>query len=76
MDDIPVIEGINQEEGLKRIGGNKKLYIKLLNSFYSSHELFESELEELLHKNDFKHLINFVRDVKICNGHQIFIIDF
>jgi len=33
VDRLPVIEGLNTAEGLQRVGGNRKLYLKLLRQF-------------------------------------------
>ncbi len=43
-DNIPDIEGLNTEEGILRIGGNKKLYNKLLHNFYNHYNSFEKEV--------------------------------
>jgi len=53
--DIFDFESINQTKGLKHLGGNSKLYIKVLKDFYKNHitlnleELDESELKRVIH---------------------------
>ena len=46
--DIPDMPGINVQEGLKRVGGNKKLYCKLLVKFHSDYQDAAREIEKAL----------------------------
>ena len=49
---IPNLPGIDVEDGLKRVGGSKDFYTKLLIKFANSYGDFEKELRELISAGD------------------------
>ena len=51
---IPLVDGINAEEGLNRVQGNKKLYNKILKLFTQNNAEFEQRFSELLARQDWK----------------------
>jgi CheY-like chemotaxis protein len=51
-DDIPDLPGIDVEGGLKRVGGNRKLYRTLLLKFYEDYPKATAEIETALQDGD------------------------
>ncbi len=49
---VPPIEGIDIEGGLKRVAGNQKLYRSLLEQFVAKHADTSSQIADALEKND------------------------
>jgi PAS domain S-box-containing protein len=49
---VPEIEDVNTIEGLARVAGNKKLYLKLLRDFSTTKGNLITEIIELIDKND------------------------
>lgn len=43
-----IIQGVNIDEGLKRVGGNKKLYLKLLNDFADNYRSFIPNIRDAI----------------------------
>jgi len=50
--DIPDLPGIDTADGLKRVGGNKKLFRKLLVKFYEDYPRASAEIETALDSGD------------------------
>ena len=52
--ELPVLTGIDVDSGLTRLGGNKRLYLKLLGKFLSDYSSADGELRQMLDlgKND------------------------
>jgi two-component system sensor histidine kinase/response regulator len=51
-DEIPAIEGLNTSDGLLRVGGNKKLYLKLLRQFVAQNTDAPGQIAEQLRTGD------------------------
>ncbi|WP_440905454.1 response regulator [Catenovulum sp. SX2] len=49
---VPTLEGIDSNRGLATTQGNKKLYLKLLQSFYNNSKNFAQELEQAISSAD------------------------
>ena len=58
------VEGIDIEQGLKHISGNKKLYMKLLKDFYTSHSNDINVLNEAIGSQDYTLAERLVHTVK------------
>lgn len=65
---IPDFEGVNIEEGLKRVGGNKKLYKSLLDKFYNGNLEFKNNLLSALKKVDEELSERIVHTLKGVSG--------
>ena len=50
--DIPSLEGLNVQDGLGRVAGNRKLYLKLLRQFVDQQRLAPAEITEALARQD------------------------
>jgi HPt (histidine-containing phosphotransfer) domain-containing protein len=50
--DIPAVEGLNAADGLLRVFGNRKLYLKLLRQFCVQHAEAPAQIAELLKAGD------------------------
>jgi two-component system sensor histidine kinase/response regulator len=50
---IPDVEGLNTADGLRRVAGNKKLYLNLLRQFVDGQSDAAQRIEECLAKGDF-----------------------
>ncbi len=50
--EIPEMETVNIEEGLQRVGGNKKLFVSLIEKFYKGNQDFKEQVNDALKKND------------------------
>jgi len=60
------LQGLNLDSGLKRIGGNKKLYKKVLNAFHKDYSDFSDTITDAYQKNktdDVKYLIHTIKGV-------------
>jgi two-component system sensor histidine kinase/response regulator len=49
---IPLIEGLNVNDGLARVGGNSKLYVKLLRQFVEQQGPAPGQIDEALTRRD------------------------
>ena len=49
---LPEMDGLDIENGLKRVGGNKKLYLKILNQFSNSNREFAKEVIKAVEEKD------------------------
>ena len=50
--EIPTVEGLNSAEGLLRVAGNRKLYLKLLRQFSAQQSDAPGQIAELLKAGD------------------------
>ena len=50
--DLPSLEGLNVQDGLGRVAGNRKLYLKLLRQFVDQQGLAPAEIAEALARQD------------------------
>jgi two-component system sensor histidine kinase/response regulator len=50
--DVPLVEGLNSTDGLRRVGGNTKLYVKLLHQFASQQAEVIDKIRVALTTND------------------------
>src|SRR4029077_8228974 len=50
--EIPTVEGLNSVEGLLRVAGNRKLYLKLLRQFCAQQSDAPGQIIELLKTGD------------------------
>ncbi|NMA65768.1 MAG: response regulator [Clostridiaceae bacterium] len=51
---FPALEGIDVESALSRLGGNQKLYRKLLTKFYLIHKYDIAEIKKAVDQDDYK----------------------
>jgi signal transduction histidine kinase/DNA-binding response OmpR family regulator/purine-cytosine permease-like protein/HPt (histidine-containing phosphotransfer) domain-containing protein len=63
-DPLPELAGIDIEDGLAKVGGNKKLYRKLLVKFYQDNSSVKSEIQKALEVGDLKLSERLVHTVK------------
>ncbi|MCK5852515.1 response regulator [bacterium] len=66
--DIPQLAGINVEEGLIRVAGNKKLFVKIVKSFYNSNMSFIQELEDAFNSGDKEAAVRAAHTIKGVSG--------
>lgn len=64
---IPIFVNINTTEGLRHLGGNKKLYIKILHDFYINYN--ELHLESL-HQEEKKRVLHTLKGLSANIGAQ------
>ena len=50
--DIPSVEGVNVQDGLSRVAGNRKLYLKLLRQFVDQQGSAPAQINEALARQD------------------------
>ncbi|MBF0397598.1 MAG: response regulator [Desulfobacterales bacterium] len=62
------LPGLNIMSGLKRIEGNKKLYLKLLNDIYSKYKHLADEIQNSLKKNNIEFIILTAHTMKGMAG--------
>ncbi|PKL17945.1 MAG: hypothetical protein CVV49_08370, partial [Spirochaetae bacterium HGW-Spirochaetae-5] len=65
---IPVVRGLDTAKGLSIIGGNVKLYRKLLLNFADSYRQGDTELKELFSKNEMIKMGEFLHKLKGVSG--------
>ncbi len=66
--DIPELPGIDIELGIKRVGGNKKLYLKILNDFKVKYAGVTDEIKSKLDENDFNTAERLAHTIKGLAG--------
>lgn len=66
--DIPMIQGLNSDEALKRIKNNKKLYLNLLKKFNSSNLTFIEELKIAIDSGDHEKVHRLIHTLKGVSG--------
>ncbi len=68
-DDLPpILPGINIEEGLRRLGGNKKLFKKLLKTFFTEFTSAAEEISNALNDQDIEMAHRLVHTLKGVAG--------
>jgi PAS domain S-box-containing protein len=67
-DKIPIVRGLDTAKGLSIIGGNIKLYRKLLFNFADSYRNGDQELMGILSKNEMLQVIEFLHTLKGVSG--------
>ncbi|EWH10413.1 multi-sensor hybrid histidine kinase [Catenovulum agarivorans DS-2] len=65
---VPEIEGIDSTKGLATTQGNKKLYLKLLQSFYNNSKNFEQELTQAIDADNVDLAKRLVHTLKGTSG--------
>jgi CheY-like chemotaxis protein len=66
--EIPQMEGIDSKEGLIRVAGNKKLFIKILKSFYESNLTFIDDLKVTYKSGDKEATVRAAHTLKGVSG--------
>ncbi|MFC2085376.1 tetratricopeptide repeat protein [Bacteroidota bacterium] len=66
--EIPKLEGININEGLRRVGGNRKLFLNLLEKFYKSNINFEEEIKKAVTGGDSELSVRLAHTLKGVSG--------
>ena len=67
--DLPdIIQGIDVNEGLSRVGGNKKLYLKLLNDFANGYRPFVDNLQKAISEQKMEEAKRLVHTLKGVSG--------
>ncbi len=61
---IPIIDGIDTVGGLKRVGGNSELYVKLLKRFVSDFTDFEKDLVSFMSSDKTDEVVRLVHTLK------------
>lgn len=67
-DDLPKIEGLNVPDGLSRVAGNRKLYIRLLRQFTEQQAPVVAQSMDALAANDFPRAEQIVHTLKGVAG--------
>jgi signal transduction histidine kinase/CheY-like chemotaxis protein/Tfp pilus assembly protein PilF len=65
---LPDIAGLDIENGLKRVGGNKKLYLKILNQFSSSNRTFADKVLKAVEAKDQELALRTAHSIKGVAG--------
>lgn len=65
---LPVVDGINVEEGLSHVSGNKKLYLNLLTKFRDAYGETVKEIKEAVEKEDRELAVRLAHTVKGVAG--------
>ncbi len=52
LGDLPSVEGLDTKDGLPRVGGNRKLYLKLLRQFVEQQGQAPAQIAEALARNE------------------------
>ncbi len=63
-----ILPGIDLETGLKKVGGNQKLFLKLLADFYQDHKNDAETLKAVLKNNDMKFAQRIAHTLKGVSG--------
>lgn len=66
--EIPMLPGVDIEEGLKRVGGNPKIYLKILSGFLNKQAEVVEHLTELIEQQDFNHAAGLIHTLKGASG--------
>ena len=67
-DEIPELEGIDTKSGIARVGGNKKLYRKILIKFYTDYSEATTEILDAIGQNDQELARRLAHTVKGVSG--------
>ncbi|MFC2130346.1 response regulator, partial [Bacteroidota bacterium] len=62
--EMPEFKDVDTEEGLKRIGGNKELYLKLLEKFYINNKTIIDEIRETYLSGDIQTAVRLAHTIK------------
>jgi len=68
LETIPPIYGVNIEEGLQRMDGNKNLFYKILTKFSEKYKHFKEDVMRLLDKNERNELELYIHTAKGLAG--------
>ena len=68
MAQIPKLEGIDTEEGVKRMGGKANLYLKISKKFIESNSDSISQIKSCILENDFEQAIRLTHTLKGLAG--------
>jgi len=66
--EIPQIKGIDLEDGLMRMAGNKVVYKKILISFYQTHIYFLEDLKKSMESNNKSQYLRMIHTLKGVSG--------
>ncbi|MGE5803800.1 MAG: response regulator, partial [Gemmatimonadota bacterium] len=66
--ELPPVDGLDRADGLRRVGGNARLYVKLLRQFASQQEGAVEEIRAALATNDFESAIRLAHTLKGVAG--------
>jgi len=66
--ELPVFITIDVEDGLRRVGGNKKLFFSLLEKFHSKNQNVVNEIKEAVRENDQEKAVRLAHTVKGVAG--------
>ncbi len=66
--EIPELKEVDVEEGLKRVGGNKKLFVSLIEKFYKSNQDFKEQVNNAVKKKDAELSERIVHTLKGVSG--------
>ena len=67
-DDVPSVEGLDTKDGLGRVAGNRKLYLKLLRQFVQQQGAVPAQIAEALARNDLPVAERLAHTVKGVGG--------
>lgn len=62
------LPGLNLQEGIERLGGNREVFVDVLSDFCEEHADFQKILEESLHNGDFKGAATLAHSIKGASG--------
>jgi two-component system sensor histidine kinase/response regulator len=66
--DLPSVAGLDCADGLRRVGGNNKLYVRLLRQFAAQQADAVAQIRAALAKNDIESAIRFAHTLKGVAG--------
>jgi len=66
--EIPEIQGLNIEVALKRVNNKKKLYLSIVEKFYTNNQNFIAEINAILAKNDYETADRMIHTLKGVSG--------
>jgi len=67
-EDVPSVEGLDAQDGLSRVAGNRKLYLKLLRQFVDQQGPSPAEISDALARNDASEAERLAHTVKGVAG--------
>ena len=66
--ELPSFSNIDVIDGLRRVGGNQKLYLSLIDKFYSKNQDLVNEIKEAISQNDQEKAVRIAHTVKGVAG--------
>jgi len=66
--DAKTNEGIDIEEGIDKVGGDRNFYIKMLFAFYSKYESCLDDINDYIEKNDTEEMLFLLHNIKGQSG--------